>query len=150
MINTQFFNLTQKTVIPSESEVAFVGVTNGRQVQFLSESYDASLGGFEVELKQGISFTGGQSVNGINRNTTSPQSATMQLIGGASVSGGDTLFLKGVPSADTPQARTRAFNEVVLPWLLKSNTSYSIILRNLNATDLTIYTSLDWAEHELL
>jgi hypothetical protein len=150
VITQQFFNLTQKVVIPANDEVVFVGTTNGKQVQFLSESYDASLGGFEIELKEGVSFTGGQVITGVNRNTTSAQLATMILTGGANVSGGNTLFLKGVPLADTPQARTRAVNEIVTPWLLNSGTNYAIILRNLNNVDLTVYTSLDWAEYELL
>ena len=150
MIDRQFFNLTQKLVIPASSEVALIGTTNGKQAQLLSESYDSSLGGFEIELKEGVSFTGGQTLTAVNRNTTSPQLSTMVLTGGATVTGGNTLFLKGVPIADTPQARTRAFNQFVMPWLLKSNTKYAIILSNLNAVELTVYTSLNWIEHELL
>jgi len=150
MITKESFNFTQKIVIPSEASVAFVGVTNGKQVEFISEDYDASQGGFEVRLIEGVTYTGGTEFFGVNRNTTSPSTPTLQIFGGASISGGNLLRLKGVALADRPQARTRSSSQVIRPWLLDSETNYAIQITNLNNASITVYANLEWVEYELL
>jgi hypothetical protein len=150
MISREAFNLSQKIVIPAEQSVSLVGVTNGKQIEFISEDYDASQGGFEVEFLEGVTYTGGTQVFGINRNTTSPALPTLEVYAGATVSGGQLLRLKGVATAENPQARTRSSSQVVQPWLLDADKQYGLNIKNLNATPITIYASLEWVEYEML
>jgi len=150
MISREAFNLSQKIVIPGNQSVSLVGVTNGKQVEFVSEDYDASQGGFEVEFLEGVSYTGGAQIFGTNRNTTSPAVPTLAIYAGATVSGGQRLRLKGIAQAENPQARTRSFSQVVQPWLLDANKQYALNITNLNSSEITIYASLEWVEYEML
>ena len=151
MLKKYTYNLSQKITIPANEQAALVGVTDGREIEFASEDYDASQGGFEIEFRKGVTFTGGVPMQGTNRNTFDPTEQTLIILAGATITdAGQLLRLKGVSAATTPQSRLRASSEIIRPWLLEKDTAYALIINNLNSSPITLYAALDWNEYELL
>jgi hypothetical protein len=150
IIKENRFSVSSKLTIDTESSVSFVGVVGDFDVVFNFEMYEASTAGFDVELIEGCTHTGGSEVTAFAMNRGSEVAHQLELIGGATISGGTTVRLTGSPIPDSPQGRQVTIAPLSESWALKKNTEYAIKVTNLNGASIDILARLGWSEYAVL
>ena len=141
------FDLSRKITLPASQTIYLVGKTNGKSIHFHAEEYTASAGGVEFRLLEGVTFTGGTEIVGLNRNRLSSQEPTLEIFSGATVTNtGTELYIIGFPIGTTPVSGGGQKGAETEEWILKPQTNYAIEIKNLNNAERIIYASLSWYE----
>lgn len=151
MLRKESYSLSAKITVPAGQSVYLIGVTDGADVHIEQEGFASSLGGLEIRLLEGITYTGGSPLTNRNKNTRSGIASTFNTIAGATVSSdGIELRLFAIPLSDSPSEKSTGEQGQVEEWKLKRNTAYALKLTNINNNELTVYGSFDWSEYVLL
>ena len=143
------YDLSAKIALPASATIYLTGETNGAVVHFIRENYTSDQGGVEFRFLEDVVFTGGSAMSPKNRNRTSSNTATLAVKSGATVTDtGTELYMVGLPTAESPQARGAQSGADEVPWVLASETNYAIEIKNLSNNAKTIYAELSWYEIE--
>lgn len=143
------FSVSRKLTISGNSSAYLVAETNGAVAHFVSETYRSNEGGVEVRLFENPTFSGGTEIQPINKNRTSDNTSTLTIKQGVTVNGNGTeLYLIGMPASASFLMRGEKSGADNVPWVLQSDTSYAIEIRNLTGASKDVYVDFVWYEVE--
>lgn len=141
----RLFDLSRKITLMGNQTIYLVGKTNGSTVRFNKESYDATAGGIEIRLLEGVTATGGTALTPISRNRKSEKVSTFDITAGATVTSTGTELHVQALTADK-QSSDRTADDI--EWILDRDTFYALEIKNLTNDTKTLYANLSWYEPE--
>lgn len=121
-------------------------------VHWTGGTFNASEGGFQVELREGVVGTGGTALPPINRNRRPPIPVSALVVNqGVTVTDeGVRLATFGFPPAATQQARVAVSGADNREWVADGSLLYGLKIQNNTNAAKELRLDLDWYEPGLL
>lgn len=146
-----FFDVCHKITIDAESTINIAGKTNNKYVHFVG-GLKTSIDNVDIAIYEDTVYTEGSNlrINSHNRNYNN-NTGWSELKHTVNISqNGNEFFSDFEPGASGVLLSYGGNSEEREEWVLKPNTTYSIIVTN-NATDAnTIYLYLNWYTRDTL